>query len=543
MQNQTDEKIVRYIMQKNTVCKQACSDKKLCPIDYCALAKIDMLAANANAKNAFKYISSEIKNKKCLTLKEAKSIKTYESSLSKAKALLKDAKALALEHHCKHIAVLLDTEPKIPGPCPIVSPPPPPNYDQLYVQIGPNVSYSAYSHLLSDNQVTTDVTDVNGAVVLTINFSINSTVVTATLSQGGQFLTELSDISVNASVINAFNTVATYVASQITFAKTHSNSTASKRKLLNGLHQGDQGEDHPGCDDFVDTACTIGCCAQHDECYKKNDCSAFTWLTTVLPLPKTKCETCNTAVASCILTINLLKCPECGLCYDNPATELVCQSLLKPRLPTGNSCYDHKCGKYYDCPDGCPICPIPYLTPSPADGCCNCESPCQILTPTPAPLPNGGGTDSGGTGSGSDGDPFITYDITQSDCYQVSQLGKTQGCCNFADPAWGVPCDGDLPLPLCPGEIFQYEFDNTGAFGDSMTVQTGGVCYTPGKCVYETWLYKYWCCPCPKGFEPWILEAYKACNSIPGTCVGCSDPNKVIVFDSSNYPSCKSPQP
>src|SRR3954469_3296507 len=36
--------------------------------------------------------------------------------------------------------------------------------------------------------------------------------------------------------------------------------------------------DDPGCDWFPDTNCTLGCCADHDKCYRDNGCGASSWI-------------------------------------------------------------------------------------------------------------------------------------------------------------------------------------------------------------------------------------------------------------------------
>ncbi len=68
------------------------------------------------------------------------------------------------------------------------------------------------------------------------------------------------------------------------------------------------GEDNPGCNTGVGTTrfpgsrCIRQCCAAHDECYFRNTCGAFSWITqNVNPFVKcTPCAKCNSNVAKCI---------------------------------------------------------------------------------------------------------------------------------------------------------------------------------------------------------------------------------------------------
>ena len=271
----------------------------------------------------------------------------------------------------------------------MASPPPPSIPTILEVQIGPGVGYTASSTVSSPKTVITVVTDINGKLVFTMYFSTaaGSTAVSALLPDNTGLIfdiPELVGLQINTTTVYAFNTAATYVASQVVFAAANPDSTASRRKLLNGMHPGDDQQDHPGCDDFLDTACTIGCCAQHDLCYATTPggCHASSWHPTVItsmllpPIvvpPTGDCALkCNAAVVGCLILKSIPCGAACGSCALLPPA---CIASVQPS--GGQSCYDHACGKFYDCEGGCPTCPIPYLTPSPPDGCCNCLSPCK----------------------------------------------------------------------------------------------------------------------------------------------------------------------
>jgi hypothetical protein len=83
--------------------------------------------------------------------------------------------------------------------------------------------------------------------------------------------------------------------------------------------------DAPGCDWFPDTQCTLGCCADHDQCYSANSCGASSWL---WGFGSDACDNCNDIVYDCIAA----------------ACAGVTESF------TENNCYDGSCDKHYDCP-------------------------------------------------------------------------------------------------------------------------------------------------------------------------------------------------
>lgn len=83
--------------------------------------------------------------------------------------------------------------------------------------------------------------------------------------------------------------------------------------------------DNPGCDWFPDSQCTLGCCADHDQCYRANSCGASSW---IWGFGSEACKNCNNIAYDCI----------------GAACVGVTESF------TANNCYDAKCNKNYDCP-------------------------------------------------------------------------------------------------------------------------------------------------------------------------------------------------
>jgi len=60
------------------------------------------------------------------------------------------------------------------------------------------------------------------------------------------------------------------------------------------------GLDNVGCDgilDFLETPCRLECCAKHDECYDKNNCSASSWYSDC----PDECDKCNKEAVNCLL--------------------------------------------------------------------------------------------------------------------------------------------------------------------------------------------------------------------------------------------------
>ena len=60
------------------------------------------------------------------------------------------------------------------------------------------------------------------------------------------------------------------------------------------------GLDTAGCDgvpDFLESPCRLECCAQHDECFKKNNCTSKSWTSKC----SSNCDQCNTDVKNCFM--------------------------------------------------------------------------------------------------------------------------------------------------------------------------------------------------------------------------------------------------
>jgi len=129
--------------------------------------------------------------------------------------------------------------------------------------------------------------------------------------------------------------------------------------------------DNPGCDMFPDTRCTLRCCAEHDRCYARNNCSFLSWLTTsFVPFSPlfNACSNCNAVAARCIIAA-------CATADEGD--------------PNSDVCFDSACGANYTCPPpnqfDCFACPSP-CAGAPAtcgDGSCdlgeteeNCVSDC-----------------------------------------------------------------------------------------------------------------------------------------------------------------------
>ena len=66
------------------------------------------------------------------------------------------------------------------------------------------------------------------------------------------------------------------------------------------------GLDNPGCDvvgvfPWFDNKCPLECCAKHDECFDRNDCTVWSWIHTLIPFTcDTPCDGCNKNVARCL---------------------------------------------------------------------------------------------------------------------------------------------------------------------------------------------------------------------------------------------------
>ena len=81
------------------------------------------------------------------------------------------------------------------------------------------------------------------------------------------------------------------------------------------------GLDSPGCDvvggfDFFSTPCMLECCALHDECYDKYQCSASSWVDDPCISQKNRdCNKCNVDVENCMAKCRVSKTTNN---YDDP---------------------------------------------------------------------------------------------------------------------------------------------------------------------------------------------------------------------------------
>jgi hypothetical protein len=121
---------------------------------------------------------------------------------------------------------------------------------------------------------------------------------------------------------------------------------------------GESPYDAPGCDSYADTVCTTACCADHDRCYEKYNCTSSSWTGDDHPHGQwcaDQCDGCNSAAASCISAHGLIGCHDswygddscldnpCGCdndeCYDDNTNTSYCRSDCLPegQLPSGVS--------------------------------------------------------------------------------------------------------------------------------------------------------------------------------------------------------------
>lgn len=367
----------KNVIRKNK-CKQTIIPPPRIPASCCVVAISGM-----NSK--ISSILAVTKGKRCIGSSDATKISSYVGSYNKFKKDFTARKCTqivlgmpAIPRMCSVFASPPQVVSALPPPVDNVPPPhainyflpppyvtsfPPPPYDYLEVQAGPGINYITHSDVLPSGGVVASVMGISGTV-LTVTF--DNVTATPTLPNGTKLrsLTILemhNTAAVNDSYINAINTVATYIAAQVTLAMT----TAGKRKQFRRTLL-----DNPGCDLFPDTACTIPCCAHHDKCYNDNGCSFSSWIDTISSqislMPNDPCNNCNQIVATCVFaTANT----DCSVCAGS--------------APPGQSCYDHACDAFYDCPGGCPC----HLSSTPSKGCCECESPCRTPAPTPEPTP------------------------------------------------------------------------------------------------------------------------------------------------------------
>lgn len=191
----------------------------------------------------------------------------------------------------------------------------------------------------TDTQKTVTVTDADGTTVLTLVVSTTG----VTMSAPGQtdasmtFRTALAALPTDYTV----RRMAIFAAGPL--ATSGSVSVAPDSSAIR--------PDSPGCDWFPDTQCTLGCCADHDSCYSRNDCGASSWL---WGFGSTACNNCNDMAYDCI----------------GAACLGVTESFL------ADNCYDSTCNQHYDCPpdyDNCD-CTSPCATPPTDCGNGQCET-------------------------------------------------------------------------------------------------------------------------------------------------------------------------
>jgi len=196
---------------------------------------------------------------------------------------------------------------------------------------------------------TVAVTDANGANVLTLVVTLTG----VTMSAPGQtdaIMTFRQPLGALPTDYTA-RRMAIFAAGPMT-----ANASLSSRP------------DNPGCDWFPDTQCTLGCCADHDQCYRANSCGASSW---IWGFGTDACKNCNNIAYDCI--------------------GAACTGVTESFLP--NNCYDGKCNKHYDCPpdyNSCTcvdICAASSVPATCGDGTCiagenldNCWTDCAFGT-------------------------------------------------------------------------------------------------------------------------------------------------------------------
>ena len=162
----------------------------------------------------------------------------------------------------------------------------------------------------SDTAKTVTVTDSDGDTVLTLVVTQTG----LTMSAPGQTDASMTFRQPQSGLPTDYTAqrMAMYVAGQLALSSSISSSTSAR-------------PDSPGCDWFPDTQCTLGCCADHDQCYSLNSCGATSWL---WGFGTDACDNCNDIVYDCIAA----------------ACAGVTESF------TENNCYDADCDAHYDCP-------------------------------------------------------------------------------------------------------------------------------------------------------------------------------------------------
>ena len=158
--------------------------------------------------------------------------------------------------------------------------------------------------------------------------------------------------------------------------------------------------DSPGCDWFPDSQCTLGCCADHDQCYLANSCGASSW---IWGFGTEACKNCNNIAYDCI----------------GAACAGVTESF------TTNNCFDAKCNRYYDCP--------------PDYNSCTCKDICA---------------DSGVTVPATCGDGSCVEGENLDNCWTDCAFGTSESACCVAHSfpgETGSSCGAGVTTACCCG--------------------------------------------------------------------------------------------
>jgi hypothetical protein len=130
--------------------------------------------------------------------------------------------------------------------------------------------------------------------------------------------------------------------------------------------------DSPGCDNFPDSPCTLGCCAVHDRCFAENKCTAKSWTRNLcLPLLLVAAATGNpivTGLGTLFCTTGLIFITgECAKC-NQVAVNCIVYGCLGASEPGPEICYDNKCNVEFDCLGGCDMLDLD------DSKCCGCKT-------------------------------------------------------------------------------------------------------------------------------------------------------------------------
>jgi hypothetical protein len=256
-------------------------------------------------------------------------------------------------------------------------------------------------------------------------------------------------------------------------------------------------KDNPGCDWFIDTQCTLSCCAAHDECYAKNGCTVNSWVVNFDGSFTTDCSKCNSIVMNCIV----------GACRGIDKSD------------TANNCYDHRCGKHYDCPPN-------YNT-------CGCKDICADSGIT-VPSTCGNGTcDSGKNESNCSGD-----------CVYCGN-----GTCDSGETSSSCPSDcgacGTGPYDCIPGGSMQYEPCNPEGFKTCGADCKWGPCMCGDNfdhlCTSTcTYTYSDWsaCQPNNTQTRTVVSQSPDGCTGTPVLSQACTYNQQTCTYTYNSPPQC-----